>query len=75
MQQDAIDCATDAIEKYNIENDIAVYIGKTFNKMHNPTWNVIVGRNFGIYTPQETEDFISLNFLFGDMAFLIYKSG
>lgn len=28
MQQDAIDCATQALEKYNIEKDIAAYIKK-----------------------------------------------
>lgn len=28
MQQDAVDCATQAMEKYNIEKDIAAYIKK-----------------------------------------------
>lgn len=28
MQQDAIDCATQALEKFNIEKDIAAYIKK-----------------------------------------------
>ena len=28
MQQDAVDCATQALEKYNIEKDIAAYIKK-----------------------------------------------
>lgn len=28
MQQDAVDCATQAIEKFNIEKDIAAYIKK-----------------------------------------------
>jgi len=26
MQQDAVDCATQALEKYNIEKDIAAFI-------------------------------------------------
>ena len=30
MQQDAIDCATQALEKYNIEKDIAAFIKKEF---------------------------------------------
>jgi len=47
MQQDAIDCATQALEKYNIEKDIAAYIKKEFDKKYNPTWHCIVGRNFG----------------------------
>ncbi|CAE7375367.1 rpl-11, partial [Symbiodinium microadriaticum] len=32
MQQDAIDCATQALEKYNIEKDIAAFIKKEFDK-------------------------------------------
>merc|ERR1711920_38647 len=47
MQQDAIDCATQALEKYNIEKDIAAFIKKEFDKKYNPTWHAIVGRNFG----------------------------
>jgi len=32
MQQDAVDCATQAMEKYNIEKDIAAYIKKVREK-------------------------------------------
>eukprot|EP01041_Mallomonas_annulata_P004147 gene4147-8244_t len=46
MQQDAVDCASQALEKYNIEKDIAAYIKKEFDKKYNPTWHCIVGRNF-----------------------------
>ena len=51
MQQEAVDCATQALEKYNIEKDIAAYIkkeGTNFNqtlhflpkprRMWNVTW-------------------------------------
>uniref|UniRef100_A0A3Q2PQ50 Dynein light chain n=1 Tax=Fundulus heteroclitus TaxID=8078 RepID=A0A3Q2PQ50_FUNHE len=46
MQQDAVDCAMQAMEKYNIEKDIAAYVKKEFDKKYNPTWHCIVGRNF-----------------------------
>ena len=36
-----------ALEKYNVEKDIAAYIKKEFDKKYNPTWHCIVGRNFG----------------------------
>ena len=39
MQQDLVDCATQALEKYNIETDIAAYVKKEFEKKHNPTWH------------------------------------
>ena len=32
MQQDAIDCSVQAMEKFNIEKDIAAYIKKEFDK-------------------------------------------
>ena len=45
--QDAVDCATAALEKFNVEKDIAAYIKKEMDKKYNPTWHCIVGRNFG----------------------------
>ena len=37
-----------ALEKYNIEKDIAAYVKKEFDRKYNPTWHCIVGRNFGV---------------------------
>jgi dynein light chain LC8-type len=34
MQQDAIDCASQALEKYNIEKDIAAFIKKEFDRKY-----------------------------------------
>jgi dynein light chain LC8-type len=58
MQQDAIDCANMALEKYNIEKDIAAFIKKEFDRKYNPTWHAVVGRNFGSYVTHETKHFI-----------------
>ncbi|KAG5440738.1 hypothetical protein PCK2_000174 [Pneumocystis canis] len=55
MKINAIDCAISAMEKYNVEKDIAAYIKneveKTFlfDKKFGTTWHCIVGRNFGSY--------------------------
>ena len=46
MQQDAIDIATQALEKFNIEKDIAAFIKKEFDKKYNPTWHCIVGKYY-----------------------------
>lgn len=32
MQQDAVDCATQAMEKFNIEKDIAAYIKRSLTR-------------------------------------------
>lgn len=73
MQQDAVDCASQALEKYNIEKDIAAFIKKEFDKKYNPTWHCIVGRNFGSYVTHETRHFIY--FYLGQVAILLFKSG
>merc|ERR1711892_382488 len=73
MQTDAVECATQALEKYNIEKDIAAYIKKEFDKKYSPTWHCIVGRNFGSYVTHETKHFAY--FYVGQMAVLLFKSG
>ncbi|KAK2785661.1 Dynein light chain [Onygenales sp. PD_12] len=49
MQQEAIDVATEAMDKYHIEKDIAQYIKKEFDLRKGATWHCIVGRNFGSF--------------------------
>ncbi|CAG8594488.1 7065_t:CDS:2 [Ambispora gerdemannii] len=73
MQQEAIECAQAALEKYNIEKDIAAYIKREFDKKHGVTWHCIVGRNFGSYVTHETKHFIY--FYIGQIAILLFKSG
>merc|ERR1712062_81389 len=71
MQQDAVDCATEALEKYNVEKDIAAFIKKEMDKKYNPTWHCIVGRNFGSYVTHETRHFIY--FYLGQVAILLFQ--
>ena len=54
-----------ALEKYNIEKDIASYIKKEFDKKYNPTWHCIVGRNFGEFCPHFT--------LYGRTGVVLYE--
>jgi dynein light chain LC8-type len=54
MQQESVDIASAALEKYNIEKDIAAQIKKEFDKRYGPTWHVVVGRNFGSYVTHGT---------------------
>ena len=49
MQGEAIEIAQEAMQKYNIEKDIAQHIKKTFDDRKGPTWHCIVGRNFGSF--------------------------
>ena len=53
MQQDAIDIATQALEKFNIEKDIAAFVKKEFDKKYNPTWHAIVGKHLAVTDRKE----------------------
>merc|ERR1711900_86877 len=43
MQQEAIDVAQEAMNKFTVEKDIAMHIKKTFDERKGPTWHCIVG--------------------------------
>lgn len=73
MQQEAIEVATQALQKHTIERDVAAHIKKEFDRRHQPTWHCIVGRNFGTYVSHETRKFIY--FYHGQIAILLFKSG
>ncbi|KFM57931.1 Dynein light chain 1, cytoplasmic, partial [Stegodyphus mimosarum] len=73
MQHDAVNIATQASEKYNIQKDIAACIKKEFDKKYNPMWHCIVGHNFGSCFTHETKHFIY--FYLGQVAILLFKSG
>ncbi|CCO14355.1 Dynein light chain 1, cytoplasmic [Bathycoccus prasinos] len=63
----------EALERYEIEKDIAAYIKKEFDKKYQPTWHCVVGRNFGSYVTHETGHFIY--FYIGHIAILLFRSG
>ncbi|OAF71073.1 Dynein light chain 1, cytoplasmic [Intoshia linei] len=73
MQQEVVEVATTALEKFNVEKDIATYIKREFDKKYNPTWHCVVGRNFGSYCTHEAKNFIY--FYLGQVAILLFKSG
>ncbi|KAJ6144257.1 dynein light chain [Penicillium chermesinum] len=72
MQQEAINLAIEAMEKYPIEKDIAQYIKKEFDSRKGATWHCVVGRNFGSFVTHETKHFIY--FYLGHCAILLFKT-
>ena len=73
MQQDVVDYATRALEKYNIQKDIAAYIKTEFDKKYNPTWHCIVDRDCDSHVTHESKHLI--DFYLGQVAILLFKSG
>lgn len=72
MHNDAIEIATKSIEAHVTEKDIAFQIKKEFDKKHGPTWQVIVGRQFGADVIHESKHFIY--FYLGQLAILLWKA-
>ena len=73
MQQAATDLAINALERFQVEKDVAGFIKKEFDRKYNPTWHCVVGRNFGSYVTHETKHFVY--FYVGQVAVLLFKSG
>ncbi|KAF2276969.1 uncharacterized protein EI97DRAFT_432584 [Westerdykella ornata] len=72
MQQEAIEVAQEAMEKFTIEKDIARYLKKEFDARKGATWHCIVGRNFGSFVTHESKNFIY--FYLGHCAILLFKT-
>ncbi|GLJ18622.1 hypothetical protein SUGI_0331670 [Cryptomeria japonica] len=77
MQEEAIQCASQALDIHAVEKDVAAYHKKEFDMRHAPTWHCIVGRNFGSYVTHETNHFIYfydfIYFYLDQMAVLFFK--
>lgn len=49
MQQEAVDVALAALQKFTVEKDIAAHVKKTMDTKYGPTWHAVVGKNYGSY--------------------------
>lgn len=49
MQKESVDIAVAALQDYPVEKDIAAKIKRDMDKKFNPTWHVVVGKNFGSF--------------------------
>lgn len=73
MQAEAVEVASQAVERFGVEKDVAAFVKKEFDRRHGPTWHCVVGRNFGTYVTHETKHFVY--FYLGQVAVLLFKSG
>ena len=73
MQQDAVDFAIQAMERYSVDKEIATAMKREFDKKYNPTWHCVVGLKFASYVSHQTKHFIY--FYLGQLAIVLFKSG
>ncbi|PIK59775.1 hypothetical protein BSL78_03347 [Apostichopus japonicus] len=73
MREDVLRLARQALEKFQVEKDIASFLKRQLDELHGPTWHCVAGKHFGSYVTHEIKHF--LYFYYGPMAVLVYKSG
>ncbi|VDP81845.1 unnamed protein product [Echinostoma caproni] len=73
LQEDAVQTATEALERYQVEKDIASYIKREFDRKHEPFWHCVVGKAFGSCVMYEQQSFIY--FYLEGRAIMLYKCG
>jgi dynein light chain LC8-type len=44
MQQRAVDISSTALERYNVEKDIAMFLKREFDRLYGTTWHCVVGK-------------------------------
>lgn len=73
MQRKAIELALVALERFDLERDMAHYLKKEFDERFQPSWHCIVGRHFGSYVTHDGSGF--LYFYIEKTAVLLFRSG
>ena len=61
-----------AFEDYREERQIANYIRETFDKQHEESWNVIVGKDFGAHVVHATSCYLFARY--GELYVLLWKA-
>lgn len=72
IQTKVLELASEAIDTYKVEKDIATYLKKELDLLYGASWHVIVGKSFGSYVTHEQGYFAY--FYIDDLAFLIFKN-
>mmetsp|Transcript_4999 Transcript_4999/g.5142 ORF Transcript_4999/g.5142 Transcript_4999/m.5142 type:complete len:101 (+) Transcript_4999:241-543(+) len=72
LTEKALNRVNEALDKYQIEKDMATFIKKKFDEEFGGTWHCVVGRNFGCSITHDTK--FVLFFQIDQMHVLLFKS-
>eukprot|EP00347_Sterkiella_histriomuscorum_P015742 403355853 len=75
MQDHARKSIFEAFENLREERFIANKIRDDFDKVFGPSWNVIVGKNFGSHVVHQTKSYLFASYGDDEIYILIWKSG
>ena len=74
MQANAQEQILAAFSNFSREDIIANEIKKYFDKQYDPSWNVIVGKNFGSQVITQTKSYMFATYNNDEMSILLWKS-
>lgn len=73
MQRKAINLALTALDRFELERDMAYFLKREFDERFQPSWHCIVGRHFGSFVTHDGSGF--LYFYIDKTAILLFRSG
>ena len=71
-KEKAMEAILTALEQFNTEEQMANFIKKEFDKKE-PSWSVIVGKNFGSHIINQTKCYMFATWN-NELSFLLWKS-
>ena len=74
MKQSAVDTIKQAFDNFSKEEKIANDIKTHFDKQWQPSWNVIVGKNFGSHVINQTQCYMFASLNDDEICVLMWKS-
>ena len=71
IKDKAFEMGFEALKKYTAEKEMADFIKSEFDKLYEPDWQIVIGKDFSVAFSFEIENFVF--FQIEDIYFLFYK--
>ena len=71
IKDKAFEMGFEALKKYTAEKEMADFIKSEFDKLYEPDWQIVIGKDFSVAFSFEIENFVF--FQIEDVYFLFYK--
>ena len=71
IKDKAFEMGFEALKKYTAEKEMADFIKSEFDKLYEPDWQIVIGKDFSVAFSFEIENFVF--FQIEDIYFLLYK--
>ncbi|AAZ11555.1 dynein light chain, putative [Trypanosoma equiperdum] len=72
MQEEARNLVIQAFETESLENGVASFVKREFQKKYKGIWHCVVGKNFGSFVTHEMKGYIYMTW--GPLSILLWKT-